>query len=841
MERSLSLLKLCPLPETEIAMKFQDFRVGLRILAKDPGYSLVSILGLGVGLGVCLLLLGYARYCWHYNTQVPDADNVYIVKQRNNLQLGTPWYDQAPLFLLGAARTVPGVTNASAYVNWLPLTVEVNGQLRKLGSLTVLPGFAQMMGLEAIKGDLNEALSRPDGIAITEHTAIRLFGTSDVLGRTLQLRLSAVDENRSIARIGAILRDPPANTTIPFETLNGPNLSLVPTLLRSELLGNSEWMGYLLVRVQSGTSPAAVTDVLQQAFDEAPGAQKIAPEQKGRLGDRHVRDIKLSRLRDAYFDREVATDWLSLAVDRGDSTVVAGLVAVALLILALAAVNYINLATIRVVRRQREIAMRKVLGASNGRLARQFAAESLLVSMLTTATGFVLACLALPVFSELMNRDLGSMLSLENIGIALGLGITLGLTTAIYPAWIAFGVRPSLMLMGRPDSESLGSKRLRQVLSVLQVSAAMGLASITLGVSWQARFAIDASPGFDPSALLVFDLPKGAVTGDEKPRGLMAALSQRPEVAGIVASNDAVGRSQESWSTEIKREGREALTIDVKSVSSNFFKQYGIRPAAGRLFDPTIDKEADSVPIVINEIAARQLGFASPEQALGQALLFRSIENDVPVFITKRIVGIAPEIRFYSLREAPGAVAYELSRGRDVTLTIRASGSIADAERAAREIWPRYYPNSVLEMKPAKEIYAANYVDDARLARLLALSTAIAMIISAFGVYVLASDTVQRRTKEIALRKLFGTRRRDIGKLVAKEVGAIILLSAVVAIPLAALVIGRYLAAYTEQTPNAYWSLAFALVAALATAAFAAARQAWLAMTLKPAVALRSG
>src|SRR3981189_3645765 len=104
---------------------------------------------------------------------------------------------------------------------------------------------------------------------------------------------------------------------------------------------------------------AAVTDVLQQAFDEAPGTQKIAPEQKERLGDRHVRDIKLSRLRDAYFDREVATNWLSLAVDRGASAVVAGLVAVAFLILALAAVNYVNLATIRVIRRQREIAMRK--------------------------------------------------------------------------------------------------------------------------------------------------------------------------------------------------------------------------------------------------------------------------------------------------------------------------------------------------------------------------------------------------------------------------------------------------------------------------------------------------
>jgi hypothetical protein len=395
------------------------------------------------------------------------------------------------------------------------------------------------------------------------------------------------------------------------------------------------------------------------------------------------------------------------------------------------------------------------------------------------------------------------------------------------------------MLMGRPDSESLRSKHLRQALSVLQVAAAMGLASFTLAIFWQARFAIDASPGFDPSALLVFDLPVGVSAQDEKARGLMAALSQQPELAGIAVSNDPVGRSKQSWSTEIKREGREAVAMDVKSMSANFFEEYGIEPVAGRLFDSKIDKEDDPVPVVINAIAARQLGFASPQQAVGQILLFRSMASGAPVLITKRIVGIAPEIRFYSLREVPGAIAYELWSNSG-TLTVRANGSIPDAERAVQSVWPKYFPNSVLEMKPAKEIYAANYADDLSLARLLALSTAIAMIIAAFGMYVLAADAVQRRTKEIALRKLFGTRRRDIGKLVAKEIGAVILLSAVVAIPLAALAIARYLAPYTERTPLAYWALAFALLASLTTAAFAGARHGWIAMALKPAVALRT-
>jgi ABC-type antimicrobial peptide transport system permease subunit len=155
-------------------------------------------------------------------------------------------------------------------------------------------------------------------------------------------------------------------------------------------------------------------------------------------------------------------------------------------------------------------------------------------------------------------------------------------------------------------------------------------------------------------------------------------------------------------------------------------------------------------------------------------------------------------------------------------------------------VWPQFFPNSVLVVTPSKDIYAANYADDARLARLLAFSTVIAMLIAAFGVYVLAADAVQRRTKEIALRKLFGTRSRDIGKLVAKDVGAIILVAATIAIPVAAIAIARYLAIYTEQTPLAFWSLAIAVVAAVVTASLAAARQTWIAMVLKPAVALRT-
>lgn len=827
-------------------MRLEDFRIGLRLLLKDPGYSLVAVLGLAVGLAVCLLLLGYARYSWQYNSYVSDAEHVYLVKQRDNSQSAAGWKDHSAVLLRVAAARAPGVTAASGYLTWWPLTLKVDGTPYRIKGLAALPGFPELIGLRAIAGDLEEALSRPDTIAITQRTAVRLFGTANVLGRTALLKI--VDDgnpenpsNTGTVRIAAVVPDPPANTTIPFEALHGLKLSVIPPPMATEaLVGDNGYPGNLLVRVRSDASLPAITDALQRAIDEAP-ALKPSPERKERLGGRKAFEIKLSPLLGAYFDREVTPDFLSAHVDRGDAVVVRGLVAIGLLILALAAINYVNLTTIRVIRRQREIALRKVLGARKGPLAQQLVTESLLVSMLATTIALVLTWVALPAFGQLMDRDLASVLGVAHVATALGLGIALGLVTAIYPMWIALGVSPSRILAGRPDGESVGSRRLRRALSALQVAVAMGLASYALAIFWQTRYAVETSPGFDPTPLLTLEFPDAiTLRKSENAGNFMAALSQQRAIAGVAVSDDAVGRNRDPWSTEIKSEGGQSATVQVKLVSARFFEQYGVRPLAGRLFDPRIDKEESGLPTVINTIAARQLGFASPQLAVGHTLSFRrSIAADsAPGPVTKRIVGIAPEIRYYSLREPPQPVAYELWMS-DAILTIRASGSVADAERAVRRLWAQYFPNDMLELIPAKNIYAANYADDARLARLLSIATLIAMIIAACGAYVLAADAVQRRTGEIAMHKLFGAQRKHIGTLLAREIGGIVLAGAAIGLPLAALAIARYLAPYTAHTPLAYWSLAIAPVTAAAVVAAAAARHAWIAMALKPAVALR--
>lgn len=815
-------------------MKLKDFRVGWRTLVQEPAYSLVIILGLGVGLAASLLLFGFVQYSWRYNASVPDVDNVYVVKQRFNLDPRAPVFEQVPMFLRLAAQKTQGVAAATAYLPARPndtgFTVSIDGKLAQVVSLAATPGFADMIGLQAMFGNLDAALAGPDTFVLSEQAALRLFGKADAVGRSVQVE-------GKVARVGAVVRTPPSNTTIPFDMLLGAESVLMDKNIRDEMKGGAEgWDGKLLVRVHPGASLAAITASLQQAVDSAPLVEKLRPDMKQRLGKRKVMDISLSPLRDAYFDLEVEGNFIAGTGDRANRTVVAGLGAMAVLIIALAAMNYVNLAVVQVLRRQREVAMRKVLGASMRQIVLQLLAESMLVAMVATMLGLLFAWMALPVFSELVNRDLDDIFSLPNIASAMALGLLLGVVTAAWPAWIAVHVRPGEALAGRAGTESRRGMQLRRAMTVVQVSTAMGFASITLAVAWQTEFAMRANPGFDPAPMLVIDLPFEAMNSSPTARSLLAALSEHPAIAGYAVSEDAIGRKNGIYHRELKRPEGGVASTEMKWVGPGFFEHYRIKPVAGRLFSSKIDKEDDPVPLVINAIAARELGFRTPSAAVGQTLSYPSGPEGKPRY--KRVVGIAPEVRFHSLRDAPRAMGYELSTASTI-LSVRAAGTVADAERALREVWPKYFPDAILKMHHASDILALNYADDARMAKLLAVATGIALAIAAFGTYVLSANTVQRRAKEIVMRKLHGARRRDIGKLVVREIGALTLVSALIGLPLAAVAIERYLATYVEHAPIGYWTMLFALASTLAVAMIAVARQAWIAMRMMPAKALR--
>jgi putative ABC transport system permease protein len=453
-----------------------------------------------------------------------------------------------------------------------------------------------------------------------------------------------------------------------------------------------------------------------------------------------------------------------------------------------------------------------------------------LVCLIATAFGLLLAWLMLPVFSDLVQRKFDNMFSLDAIAAAALFGILLGLAAGAYPTWSALGVRATAALAGRGNSETARGLWLRRSLTALQFAAAIGLTGTTLAVAWQTQYTTTLSPGFNPAPLVIF--PAQNTMHDPRTRAFRDAVTRLPGVEGVAESGYPFTFTNNF--TSLRRDGGDATDLNRYDISPEFFGVYGLKPVAGRLFDPALDKMEEPDRVVVNASAARKLGFTSPQDAVGKTLSDPS-GGDKAV----QVVGVAPDMRHRSAREGEQPSVFYLSDHLKV-FTVRCSQDPAAVKREIEEIWPRFFPNETQDVvRMTAFITGEFYADDLRLAKLLAASSVIAIAIAAFGIYVLAAYSVQRRTKEIVLRKLYGAGKGAIGGLMAREFGTLIAAGALLGLPAAWIATQRYMAPFTERAPVGLWTLAAALAVAGLVTLGSTLRHTLAAVRMAPVCALR--
>ena len=799
-------------------MNLRDFRIGWRLLIKEPAYSAVVILGLTIGFAVCYLLLGLVRHSFSYNAHVPDLERVYQVKAHWNVPDAPPtWNPNTSLPARTGALSGGGELLASAFIT-RKIDVRIGAVVQTVKVSVVDPDFQTIFSLKVLKGDFNAALTRPDAIALSEETATQIFGNTDVVGKTVQIAGAPY-------LVSALLADQPAASTLPFESITGINTAIWTAEYRK--LVTTNWgssHGPVYLKLGPGMQTATVEQAIKRSFLASAFFKRQSPEQIAVLNGKDMIDFKLGRLSDAYLD----PDFGPHASNHGDRKTVLGLSAVGLLILLLAATNYVNLATVRTLRRQREIAVRKVLGASAAAVSRQFLAESILVCLIATGLGLLLAWLLQPVFSDLVQRQFDHLFSPPALLASLVLGVTLGIAAGAYPSFSALKVRATSALSGRGNAETAGGLWLRRVLTVFQFATAMGLTGLTLAVAWQTRYASALDPGFDARPLLI--VPTSSDMRAAPVSAFHDALKRLPGVSAVGISDAPLTINHNS--TALQRESGSPIEISFFEVNPEFLNVYGLKPVAGRLYDPAMDTSAESGKIVVNVAGIRAFGFSSPHEAVGKFV--RDPGGDKPW----QVIGVAPDIRHRSARDDMQATVYMLSK-RTGVFTVRGEGQLDGVESAIERMWPTYFPNDVLDMKRVETTLAENYADDLRLAKLLAVSSAIAIAIAAFGIYVLSAYSVQRRTREIVLRKLYGASGVAIGRLVAREFAVLIGAGALIGLPIAWIATGRYLAKFTEQAPIGLWTISAALAVALIVALCSTLRHTLSAVRIAPVQALR--
>jgi putative ABC transport system permease protein len=801
-------------------MNLRDFRVGWRLLVKEPAYSSVVIAGLAVGIAVCFLLLGLVRHSFSYDRQVPERQQVFQLMERWNLDvMGNEWFMGSSMPSREAARNSGQPVLATVF-HTRDVDLRAGSQVISLEMAIVDTDFEKIFQPKVLAGDLHSALTRPEAVALTRETAIKMFGTADAVGKVLQ----GDSKNFTVA---AVVADQPAATTMRYEGLTGLRSAIMPPGMVDAFA--DKWggmMGRVYLKLLPGADKQAVLDVVRNGLRNSPLVKRDYAEQVAALGVRDLIEFKLMPIADVYLDPDIK----GMSEVHGELQVIYGLSAVAVLILMLAATNYVNLATVRTLARQREIAVRKVLGASAPAVARQFLAESVLVCLIATAFGLLLAWLLLPVFSDLVQRKFDSMFSPGVIAATVLFGVVLGLAAGTYPTWSALGVRANAALAGRGGSETTGGLWLRRALMALQFAVAMGLTGTTLAVAWQTRYASTLDPGFNPAPLLSFAANNNM--HDPRMRALHDAIARLPGVQGVAESSMDIFSNNNI--TTLHRDGGQATDLTRYSVSPEFFQVYGLTPVAGRLYDPALDRMDQQDRIVINAAAARKLGFATPQEAVGKTIDGTSDQDK-----RTQIVGVAPDIRHRSAREGEQATVYYLDERLKV-FTVRCSQDPVTVMHGIEQIWPQFFPNETLDPKRMTSVITeAFYADDLRLAKLLAASSVIAIAIAAFGIYVLAAYSVQRRTKEIVLRKLYGAGKGAIGGLVAREFGSLIAAGALIGLPAAWIATQRYLAPFTERAPIGIWTLAAALAVTGLVALAATLRHTLAAVRITPVLALR--
>ncbi|MDQ4086473.1 MAG: ABC transporter permease, partial [Pseudomonadota bacterium] len=779
--------------------------VAYRALTRNRTYAFINIFGLALGLAACLMLLVYVRFEATYDHWLPEAERVFQVQT-----FGTDPETGESLDMQATTRPV-----ADALAAEFPQQLEAVARLEPDEHIVLIEGrpvsvegaamadatFFDIMQIPFLRGNRATALDGTDSVTLSRSEAMRLFGSIDVVGRTLtNLR----DGEPRDLRVTGVFEDLPGNTHMDF--------SLVRRFNSAEEF-DCPWgcvNGFVYAKLKPGVDVDSI-NARMPAWER----RHVPPTDVGGRDIGATFDWRLTNVRDVH-----------LGAAQGDSpgndvrTLVTFSV-IALLILGIACVNFVNLATARASQRAREVAVRKVLGARRRQLMAQFLGESMLLVALAMLAALALVELTLPAFADF----LGSGLRFEYFGAngmiapIVALVAVVGLAGGLYPAFYLSRYQPAAVLKAnRSSAEPLGTGRLRNALVVVQFAVSIGLIICTLTVHNQTVFARTSDPGYQREGLLIVE---GLSEDQVQPlrETLTREIARIEGVQGVSGTMMAPGEGRQLYKMARVPGRQEPVQVGFYSVEPNFFSTMKMDVLAGRplsrryandsvYIDPELDESgidaaasaiiARGFNIVVNETAARRLGFGSPQAAVGRQV-------SIPPFREERgpstatIVGVVEDARFRSLREPVEPIVY-YDVGFYLWLVVRYDTAQPNLLRQRIEqVWSRLFPTLPFEAEYAEERLAAFYETDEARGQTFASFAGLAIIIACLGLFGLAAFTAERRTKEIGIRKVFGARTRDIVQLLVWQFSKPVVIANLIAWPAAWWVMRDWLNAFDAR------------------------------------------
>ncbi|WP_380873040.1 ABC transporter permease [Sphingomonas sp. DBB INV C78] len=771
--------------------------VGIRSLAKNRAYALINILGLAIGMAACILILLFVRYEFTYDQFLGNADNTYELQSfYTSKETGQQFNIQMTAYVAGTMlkKDFPQVEKTVFALSGSPVVMK-DGQATAANDILLVDGpFFDIVRFPFATGNPATALSEAGTVVLTEAEAMKRYGTTNVVGQTMTM----ITRGKTMDfRITGIVKDPPKNSSFHLTIIARIDFTSY-FAEQPEFMEEWGWQsGWVFAQLKPGTD----VQTLQSQFP-AWEKRNIADEDvegiRYNAGDEQ--DWRLVNVRDIHLGEAQGASM----TPGNDKRTVYTFAVIALLILGMACVNFTNLATARASQRAREVALRKVLGANRRQLIGQFVGESILVAAIAMLVALAIAELLLPLFANFLDARL-QLHYFGSDGVLLPillLVLIVGVAGGLYPALVLSRFQPARVLKAnRSAADTEGSARLRSILVVGQFAVSIGLIICTAIIYTQTMYAQSVDPGYRRDGILQVDNfgRRQIETRKQTIKDEIARVEGVTMVAGTGMGVNTRNNSNRGFQVPGRKD---AVNIGTYSTDPEWVDAMGIRMLAGRKLDRNRPADDATVPfpedpvveqalarrgvnMVINALAAKRLGFASPADAVGKTVRTSMVDSEKYGLTPVTIVGVMDDSRFRSIRTPIDPIMITRNDNNYDVLVVRYNGDPKVVRERIERAWKKIAPDAPFEAEFSEDIVRELYSKEAARAQMFAAFAVLAVVVGCLGLFGLATFTAERRTKEIGIRKVLGARTRDIVQLLVWQFSRPVLIANLIAWPIA--------------------------------------------------------
>ncbi len=815
-------------------MQQNYLKLAFRNLHKNSKYTIINLVGMSVGMACCFLIITYLHYERNFDTFFPKGDRLYRINYHADFAGEPLELNRVPAPI--APAMLDNFPQVESVVRLFPRSISVRDpqsdrQFEIEGAMFADSTVQEVLGLEFLYGDPATALDAPFSIVLNDETALRLFGDVNAVGR--QLRVA----NEAMFTVTGVIRRLPHQSHLAFDMLlpfrNIPDVEPASARqnVRNALTAN--WLAsytFTYVILKPGALPDAVTALFPD-FIKKHGHAQFVDKQK----------FSLFPVRDLH-QKSISTDEVATTAN---PTYLRIFGIIGFLILLIAAINFVNLSTAVYLDRTKEVAVRKTLGATRSALVGQFLSETMLLSFLAFIPAMALLFVLIPMFNAQNDKFITYDL-LHDWPLTVSFAsifLVTGLLAGVYPALFASRFRPlEVFQKNSPVGAGSAGQWLRKSLITLQFAVSIALLCGTLIMLSQLHYWQSMPLGFDTDRIISVPLSSENINsafspGDSTLRRRMNAfdelLLQNPGIGEVTLASSMPGFGAPLFpvSTD-KIRMEDNVFLSSISVDYDFGKTFKLKILAGRDFDKSYGTDHLN-GYILNELAVKTLGWATPEEAIGQNVARGGKPG--------KVVGVINNFHTSGLQTALNPVILDVSPGSFTAFAIRLTGTNTQALSADIEkAWRQFFPEKAFAYTFLNEDLRGSYEQESKMMQLSGDFAGIAIALACFGLFGLVDFTVRQRRKEIGVRKVLGASVASVLALLSIDFLRLVLIALVIATPVAYWAMDQWLADFAYRIDIEWYIFLLAGVAAAAMAFLTVAGQTMRAALANPVKSLRS-